>query len=356
MKAAARRFHTLRVLETRAETSQARSVMFEIPAALREQFRWRPGQHITVRFNLDGEELRRSYSVSAAPAPGAPLRITVKRVPEGRVSNYINDELRAGAAAEVMPPFGGFVLQAQPRARRTYYMFAAGSGITPIFAMLNSVLQAEPYSVVLLAYGNADAKNILFHNALGELEAQSEGRLVVRHILSRPGWFGGGDCWMRGRIDAEGVGAFLEAHPPEAQDTRHYICGPGEMNSTVRRALMDLDVPAERIHQESYGGAVVRDTSFAGVAAQAKVRLAGRELTVPIAAGQSVLQAVRAAGGAPPYSCQSGVCGACRAQLQSGEVHLRAAMALSEAEIKSGAILTCQAVAKTPQLVLDYGE
>ena len=177
-------FHELEVVQTRPETDQATSVLFDVPASLRDVFRWRPGQHVTVRFEINGTDERRSYSISQPPGGG--LRITVKRVEGGLISNHIHDHVRAGDRIDVMAPFGGFCLDPHPRARRTHYFFGAGSGITPLYSMIRSVLEGEPHSVAHLAYGNATAESILFREHLAQLERNAAGRLTVRHLISRP--------------------------------------------------------------------------------------------------------------------------------------------------------------------------
>ena len=349
------RFHALRVAAVEAETRQATSVRFDVPPEVSGAFRWRAGQHVTMRFTIDGREARRTYSISEAPVDGAALRVTVKRVRGGLVSNHVNDDIVAGDRIEVTPPFGGFCLDPNPRARRTVYFFAAGSGITPIYAMTRALLAEERYSVAHLAYGNVDAASVVFREALARVEADAAGRLIVRHVLSKPGLWPGMNYWRRGRIDAAAVEAFIAEHPPEAQDARYYVCGPGGMNAGVREALRNLDVPADRIRMESYGGAGAgRDLSISGVAAVATVVLHGRTLAVPVAAGRTLLEAVRATEASPPFSCESGVCGSCRARLMAGRVHMRARMALADDEIAAGAILTCQAVPTTPELAVSY--
>lgn len=347
-------FHALRVLETRAATSRATTVLFDVPPELRDTFRWKPGQHVTLRFNIDGEEVRRPYSISDSPVGGEPLRVTVKRHTGGLVSNHVNDHVAAGDVIDVMPPFGGFFLDTAPQARRTHYFFCSGSGITPIYAMIRSVLAAEPHSVARLAYGNVNADSVIFHEELARLEEESRGRLTIRHILSSPSWLSSFRHWRRGRIDAKCVADFINEHPPYAQDAQYYLCGPGNMNAAVRGALMAIDVPDTRIHMENYRPVAPPDDSVAGVAAEATVRLKGAALSVAVSAGETVLNAVRAANANPPYSCESGVCGACRAQLRKGKVHLRARMALTDAEISRGAILTCQALPITPQVTVEY--
>ena len=346
-------FHRLRVSGTRTETERATSLLFDVPEALRETFRWKAGQHVTLRFHLGGEEVRRPYSISDRPEGGR-LRVTIKCHEGGLVSNHVNGRVTAGDMVDVMPPFGGFYLDPDPRARRTYYFFGAGSGITPLFAMIGSVLASEPHSVARLAYGNVDAGSVIFREDLARMEEGSEGRLLVRHVLSSPSWRSSFPCWRRGRIDAGCVADFINEHPPYAQDTRYYVCGPGGMNAAVRRALLGIDVPDARIHMESYGPVEPPDDSVEGVAAEATVRLGGATLTVPVAAGQTVLGATRAANETPPFSCESGVCGACRAVLRRGRVHLRARMALTDADIAAGAILTCQALPVTPGLTVEY--
>ena len=270
------------------------------------------------------------------------------------VSNYVNDTVEAGAVIDVMPPFGGFCLDPARTLRRTHYFFGAGSGITPLNAMLRTVLDAEPWSVVHLLYGNRNADTILFREQLSDYAGGRPGRLTVRHVLSKPSAWSGFDHWRKGIIDKAAIEALIAEEPPYAQDAQYYICGPGGMNRAVKAALLAMDVPPERIHMESYGGAAETDDGVEGVAARAAVTLGGRTRTVAIARAQTVLEAARAAGLEPPFSCQSGMCGACRAKLTGGSVHMRAHMALDDAEIEAGAVLTCQSVATSEEMALSY--
>lgn len=349
-----REFHKLRVIEVRDEIKNARTVMFEVPADLEQVFRWRAGQHLTLRIRHNDEELRRSYSISSSPFSGDPLRITVKRVKGGRISNYINDHVKVGDQLDVMPAFGSFCLDPQENARRTHYFFGAGSGVTPLFSMLHSVLLVEPHSDVRFAYGNASAKTIIFNKMLSQLANEHSQRLTVAHALSETSIWSGQDYWRKGRLDKESIETFINENPPYAQDAQYYICGPGGMNKAVKATLMALDVPGSRIHMESYGGTVETDDSVTGVPAEAQIALKNKSHQVSIAAGQTILEAVRALGLEPPFSCQSGVCGACRATLKKGTVHMRARMALEDDEITQGAVLTCQALAASSELELHY--
>ena len=350
-----RDFHTLKVKDTKSLIGDmAKSVMFEIPTELTEIFAWKAGQHLTLRFELNGEEVRRSYSISSSPFSGEPLRITVKRVKDGLVSNHINDNISAGDNVDVMPPFGGFYLEPGETKRRTHYFFGAGSGITPLFAMLHSVMCVEPYSFAYLTYGNKDDKTILFKDKFEQLCSENEDRLNVLHVLSNPSMWSSFTPWRKGIVDKDAIEALINENPPYAQDAQYYICGPGGMNKAVKSALMSLDVPADRIHMESYGGAVEIDDSIKGQAAIIQVTHDGQTHSINLGEDQTVLEAVRESGLKPPFSCQSGVCGACRANLEKGTVHMRARMALEDSEIENGAILTCQSVATSDEISLNY--
>jgi len=348
-------FHALRVLSTKEHIDGlAKSISFDVPAHLKGLFTWRAGQHLSIRFNLNNEEVRRSYSISSSPVSGDPIRITVKRVKDGLVSNYINDHITIGDSIDVMPPFGSFCLDTAQNDRRTHYFFGAGSGITPLYSMLHSVLCHEPHSGVYLAYGNKEAKSILFKEQLAGFMELYNQRFNVSHILSSPSIFDKFDYWRKGIIDESAIESFIKKHPPYAQDAQYYICGPGAMNSTVKAALNNLDVPNDRIHIESYGAAVTVDDTIKGIAATALIKLNGKTHEVAINENQTILEAVLESDLTPPFSCQAGVCGACRAQCQDGNVHMRTSMALNDADIENATILTCQSVATSTKLTIAY--
>lgn len=350
-----RHFHPLTVLDSREEIGGlAKTVMFDVPEILRETFAWRPGQHLSFRFFVEGKEQRRSYSISSSPFTGDPLRITVKRVKGGIVSNHINENVKKGDVIDVMPPFGGFCLDPVQGARRTHYFFGAGSGITPLYAMLSSVMAAEPNSAVHLAYGNNNEKSILLDDELNGIWTAHLERMSIHHIFSKPGWWSSAKYWRKGIVDKDAIEALITENPPYAQDAQYYVCGPGGMNKAVKAALMSLDVPTNRIHMESYGGTADLDTSVQGIASSMELTLGGAQQTVSISPGQTILEAAKAAGLKPPFSCQSGVCGACRAKLVSGDVHMRARMALEDKDIANGALLTCQSLPMTEKLSVSY--
>ncbi|WP_424941226.1 2Fe-2S iron-sulfur cluster-binding protein [Aliiroseovarius sp. S253] len=347
-----RDFHRLTVASITPEIDgAATSVVFDVPDVLQDDFRWAAGQHLTLRFMLEGQEERRSYTISNPP--GKALRITIKRVKDGKVSNHIGDALSVGDEVDVMPPFGGFTLTPSTTARRTHYFFGAGSGITPLFAMINAVLSHEPHSVAHLIYGNADANSIIYQECLTGLTDQHSDRLTVRHVLSAPSIWSWFTPWRTGRVDAEAIAAAIGETPPEAQDVQYWICGPGKMNQDVKSALMAVDVPANRIHMESFGGGPKAEVNAdETVAAKASVSLNGSTHEFMVDKGETLLTAALAAGVDIPFSCQSGVCGACKARLTEGKVHMTAHMALEDADIAKGDILCCQSVPLSERLDL----
>ncbi|WP_037311433.1 ferredoxin--NADP reductase [Ruegeria halocynthiae] len=348
-----RDFHILKISDIRQEIDgAATSVTFHVPPELTDLFQWQAGQHLTLKFLIDGKEHRRSYTISNPP--GAALRITVKRVKGGVVSNHIGGALTIGDQVEVMPPFGQFTLHPGALKRRTHYFFGAGSGITPLYAMINAVLDGEPYSVAHLVYGNTNVETILFHAQLEQLLTRFPTRFTIRHVLSAPSMWASLRPWRKGRLDAETVQAAIAEAPPVAQDAQYWICGPGGMNVDVKAALTGLDVPADRIHMESFGAAADDNDNVQGIAATARVELAGSVSEIPVAADQTLLEAARAAGLAPPFSCQSGVCGACVARLTDGSVQMRNHVALEDADIAKGLILTCQSVATQEALAVKF--
>ena len=246
-------FFPLTIKEVRVETDEASTLVFEIPADLKETFRYRPGQYLTLRIHLEGEEYRRAYSMCSSPLETG-LAVTVKRVPKGKISNYLNDTAKAGQSIEVMPPQGRFTPSLSPEQRMTYYLFGAGSGITPLLSILKTILEEEPQSMVYLLYGNRSEDTILFRDELDQLEKRYEGQLKVEHTLSRPssdkprglaGLFSKGNTgWTgkKGRIDAGAVKKFLGENPATTKQSLFFICGPGKMIDTVTDTLSSTEM------------------------------------------------------------------------------------------------------------------
>ncbi len=367
------RFYKLPIREVRPETPEAITLVFDLPASLEEVFRWKPGQYLTLRLELDGQELRRSYSICTAPHEQV-LAVTVKRVPGGKVSNWLNDHARAGMELEVMPPQGRFTVSLDPDHRKTYYLFAAGSGITPIMAILKAVLEEEPQSSVFLLYGNRNEQSIIFRKELDELARRYEGQFELEYVLSQPrterssglsGWFGKRHVlWQgrTGRIDAAMVNDFLEQHKGLYDACEYFVCGPTGMMETVRKALLARGVPAARIHLEYFTPleeealpASAKNVEAPPVGeAKVVVHLDGQTHQITVPAGKTILEAALDAGLDPPYSCTSGTCSTCMAKLIEGRVRMEICLALDEEEVAEGFVLTCQAYPETEEVELTW--
>lgn len=350
-------FHLLTVAELRRETEEATSVVFAVPDELEEAFRFKHGQYLTLRAKVNGEELRRPYSVCVAPEEGE-LRICVKKLHEGRFSTFVNEALKPGDRLEVMPPMGRFHVETDPTAARSYVAFAGGSGITPVMSNIRTVLLREPRSNFTLFYGNRTARSIIFRDQLADLKDRHMGRLRVFHVLSDEmpeiALFGGlmdeakVEELARRLVDVEAVDWF-------------FICGPGPMMDGATAALARLGVPEAKIKIESFGSRpfasqlVARQAPDEAHTAEVEINLRGirSRIRVPYE-GQSILDAAHAAKLDAPYACKGGVCCTCRARLVEGRVDMDVVYGLEPDEIAKGYILTCQSHPRTKRVVVDY--
>lgn len=355
------KFYQLKILDVKKETVDSTSVAFDVPYELYETFKYKPGQYLTLKLNLNGEEARRSYSLCSSPVLEEPLRIGVKRVKNGLVSNHINDNIKAGDIVEVMPPDGRFFADVKKDNYKTYYLFSAGSGITPILSILRTVLLTEERSYVHMIYGNRSQESIMFNEELEKLQKDYQDRLILVQTLSRPKskW---SDLWKtykeqsyrKGRVDTEAVEWFINEYPPYAQNVEYYICGPGTMIENTKKALKDIDVPNERIFIESFGGNDSKDTTEAFENAKLTAHLDGETIQVSIPKGKTVLRTLIDAGKEPPFSCEGGVCSTCMCKLKSGKVHMKSNLALSEKEVEQGYILSCQSIPLSENVEIEY--
>lgn len=351
-------FHKLQVIAIDKPIDDAATITFNVPDQLYESFNYHPGQHLIIKFWVNGEEARRSYSLNSCPFQEEPLQVTVKRVKGGLVSNYVNDHLQVGDELEVMIPQGRFYAKVEEEAYKTYFLFAAGSGITPIISILKSVLLASPYSAVNLFYGNTNQDTIIFKQELKDLQNQYPERLQVVHTLSNPKVWTTWEQWKgrKGRIDSEDVEWFITNYPPIAQSTEYYICGPGAMNVSVRNTLINLGIPKELVHIEQFGGKVedLNTTIAAMPNAKLSVTLNSQNYQLTIPDGKTILQVLKEANANPPYSCESGVCATCVAKITKGKAEMKACMALEEDEISKGMVLTCQALPTTEEVHVEF--
>lgn len=355
-------FHDLRVRAVQPDTQEAVIVSFEVPPELRPVFGFTQGQYLTLRREIDGQDLRRSYSICAGVDDGE-LRVGVRKVRGGVFSNWINASLKPGDTISVMAPQGRFFVPIEPQAERHHLGIAGGSGITPVLSIMKTVLAREPKSRFTLIYGNRSLQSTMFKEELEDLKDRWMTRLVLHHVFSDEPT----DAPINmGLMNRDKIGEFLRTLVPAAGIDEAYVCGPFQMNDEAEAALLAAGVPEARIHIERFGvpqkdgqvGAVVHEAQ-PGDAAQAKVVIIrdGLQREIQFTREQpSILDAASAAGLEVPYSCTSGVCGTCRAKLVEGEVRMERNFALDKKEVAAGYVLTCQAHPVTERVVLSFDE
>ncbi len=350
------RFHPLRIKDVRRETPECVSLAFDVPPELADEYRFVQGQHLNVRAVLDGEEVRRSYSICSGVDDGE-LRVAIKKVPGGRFSSWANEALKPGDVIDVMTPEGRFFTPLQPQAARHYVAFAAGSGITPVLSLIRTTLAREPRSRFTLVYGNRRLASTMFHEALWELKDRYLDRFVIYNVFSREAQE---VELFNGRIDAAKARAFLDTLiPPETIDEA-FVCGPASMIDEVESALIAAGMPRSHVHVERFGvpGAAAAPVDDAE-AAEARVTLVvdGVRREIDFHRGQhSILEAGRAAGVDLPFSCKGGMCSTCRAKLLEGEVRMAKNYALEPHEVAAGFVLTCQSYPLTERVVISFDD
>ncbi|MCC7123533.1 MAG: phenylacetate-CoA oxygenase/reductase subunit PaaK [Acidobacteria bacterium] len=354
------RFHALAVREVKRETDKAVSIVFDVPPALADDFRFSPGQYLTLRATVEGHDIRRSYSICSGPRDGE-LRVAVKQVDDGMFSRWVNETLHAGDTLQVMTPTGRFGIGAEVADGGVYVAFAAGSGITPVLSIVRGVLQREPRSRFFLFYGNRSGSDVLFRDELTDLKDRFLDRLSVLHVLSReeqdvPILFG--------RLDGAKVRTLLASMVPAATIDHAFICGPAAMIDDIESTLKDLGLPADRIHIErfisSHEGqprrAPVVVPPDAPPAHIASLIFDGKRREVPVAKGEAILDAALRSGVDLPFACKGGMCSTCRARIVEGSATMDVNYSLEPWELKAGFVLTCQAHPTTPRVVVDYDQ
>ena len=351
------RFHRLAVNDLRRETPDAVSLTFAIPKELSGDYSFAPGQYLTLRTMMDGEEIRRSYSICSGPDDGE-LRIAVKKVDGGAFSNWAADELKAGDELDVMTPTGRFGVVHAPDHARVYVGFAAGSGITPILSIVKGVLAREPDSRFFLFYGNRLTSGMLFLEELEELKDRFMQRFSLFHVIS-------GEEQdipiLHGRLDGAKVKVLLRSLVPAASVDHVFICGPTGMSEDIEATCRDIGIADDRIHVERFVsefGGKPRAKKIVPVDAPPKAMAAliidGKRREVPVAEGEAILDAALRAGMDLPFACKGGMCSTCRAKLVEGEAEMEVNYSLEPWELKAGFILTCQARPCSEKVVVDY--
>ena len=354
-------FHALRVKSITPDTDEAVIVSFEVPSALKNDFKFTQGQHLTLRTLLNGKEERRSYSICSGVDDGD-LRIGVRHVTDGVMSSWLNRDLKTGDQIDVLPPEGRFFVPIDPTQTRHYLGIAGGSGITPILAIMKTVLAREPLSHFTLIYGNRRQASTMFKEELEDLKNRYLTRLTLHTVFSQEHM---DSPLYSGRLTQAKLGEFLNILIQPLQLDHVFVCGPHGFNDEADAALLAAGVPAAHIHIERFGvpvdvtGAKAKPAAQPGDAPQAIVQIIrdglSREIEFRTEHG-NVLDAAAAAGLEVPYSCKSGVCCTCRAKLIEGQVRMDRNFALEPHEVAAGFVLTCQAHPLTERVVISFDE
>lgn len=351
-------FHPLRVAQIVAETPDANSIRFEVPAELRDAFAFKAGQHLTLKAEIGGEDVRRNYSLCTTPGSGEWM-VTVKRIGGGLFSNWVGDTLKAGDTIEVMPPHGSFTTEFDATARRHVVGIAGGSGITPVMSLVCTLLESERDSRFTLLYGNRDSSSIIFLEELAKLKDRYLDRLETYHFLDAEE----GDFELfNGMLDRARVDQALDQLIGSLDAVSDwFICGPGPMMDAAESALLDRGVERARIHIERFTAdrppeslvnqMAVLQSKAAGIVMS--VTLDGRTRKVPFTSS-NILDSAREAGLPAPFACKAGVCATCRAKVIGGKVEMAARYGLTDDEVAEGYVLTCQSVPDGDGVAVDY--
>ncbi len=349
-------FHAITVKEVRRETEDAVSIALNLPKDGAD-FSFLPGQYLTLKANIGGEEVRRSYSVCVAPHEGE-LRVAVKEIEGGKFSTYANRELKAGDAIESMAPTGNFTWAATGTASHIVG-WAAGSGITPVISIAKSVLSSDDESTFTLFYGNKNSSSIIFKDAIDDLKNTYLERFEVHHVLSREDQ---GSDHLKGRIDGAKVEKFAQSLIDLNKVTAHYLCGPQEMIETISARLEGMGMSKSNIHFELFNTSApstetrAASEGRASTKASVTVVLDGEETHFEMGPKDYVLDAALDAGADVPYACKGAVCCTCRAKVLEGSSEMVMNYALVDDEVKDGYILTCQSHAMSDRLILSFDE
>ncbi len=353
------RFHTLKVKDIRRETADSVSVAFEIPPMAQPEFQFKQGQYITIKLNVNGEEIRRSYSICTSPYSEKELRVAVKEVKDGRASSLMNRHWKVGDMVEVMTPMGNFHSVLSGNNKKHYVLFAGGSGITPMMSILKSVLYIEKQSTVTLIYANRDEESVIFNTEIQKIAGDNADRFKVVNVYDAPK--SEVSDLQKGLLSADRVKAIIENYRGINAD-EYFICGPGPMMENIKNALESLKISKEKIHIEYFSAVVdavnnAATNEVTGKAVNSAITVIqyGFETQMMLnTEGLSILDASIEAGVDAPFSCKGAVCCTCRAKVLEGKVKMDNNFALTEAEVEEGFVLTCQAHPLTEKVVIDF--
>ena len=347
-------FYKLQIKEVKHETVNAISVTFNIPTELKSTYQFTAGQYVNLKLTLDGEEIRRAYSICSSPNSDD-LRIAIKSVKHGHFSKFANENLKVGDILEVGQPEGKFTFEPSSGRLKNYAGFVAGSGITPVMSILKSVLESEPKSSFILVYGNKSPEETVFHNELHELQLKYVGRFFVHYVFSQAK----SDGALFGRIDKSIVNFVLNNKHKEKEFDKFYLCGPEEMINLVTNTLKEHHVAEKNIKFELFSTSSANENASAESHTghtKITVRVDDEETTFEMSQKQTVLEAALKQGIDAPYSCQGGICSSCLARITSGTAEMKKNSILTDGEIAEGLILTCQAHPTSAEIYVDYDD
>ncbi len=344
------KFVTLTIKKVIQETSSAVSLVFEVPVEMKSDFQFIPGQFITLKTTINGEELRRAYSLSSSPND-SDIKVSVKKIADGTFSIYANEHLKAGDSIEVMLPEGKFKLQPQPNKKLNYMAFAAGSGITPIMSMIKSVLTEEHDSKFVLIYGNKSSSETIFFKELLQLQSIYPNRLFLEFIYSREN----ADGALFGRIDKSTVNFAVKNKFKNIVFNDFFLCGPEAMIATVKEVLAENKVPNESIHFELFTTTETTNSSETG---HVTINVVLDDETDQIEADKSItiLDNLLKADIDVPYSCKGGVCSSCICRVVEGKANMPVNNLLTDDEVEEGLVLACQAYAVSDSVKVDFDD
>ena len=347
-------FHKLQIKEVIQETDNAVSIVFHVPAELQSLYQFLAGQYVNLKLTLEGQEIRRAYSVCSSPKSGE-LRIAIKSVQDGHFSKFANANLRAGDFLDVSKPEGKFTFEPDNEKQKNYAGFAAGSGITPVMSILKSVLESEPKSTFVLVYGNKSPKETIFHNELHELQLKYVGRFFVHYVFSQAKAEGE----LFGRIDKSTVNFVLNNKHKEKAFDKFYLCGPEAMINLVSSVLKEENISETDIKFELFSSSSTKESiQIESNSGTSKIEMLVDDTltTFQMSQKQTILEAALKQGIDAPYSCQGGICCSCLARIKKGTAEMKKNSVLTDNEIAEGLILTCQAYPTSDDVYVDYDD
>ena len=345
-------FLKLIIKEVKRETAAAISILFNVPEELKPNYTFVAGQYVNIKLTLDGQEIRRAYSICSSPESGE-LRISVKAVQNGVFSQFANSKLKAGDVLEVGTPEGKFTFTPDADRQKNYAAFVSGSGITPVLSILKSVLKSEPKSTFVLVYGNKTPEDTIFHQQLHDLHLQYVNRLFVHYVYSQVKV----EESLFGRIDKSVVNFVLSNKHKELEFDKFYLCGPEDMINTVSAVLKEKNVKESAIKFELFTSSTqVTEIKDLGGHSKITIMVDDEETTFEMSQKQTILDAALKQGIDAPYSCQGGICSSCLCRVTSGTAEMKKNSILTDKEIADGLILSCQAHPTSESIYVDFDD